>query len=78
MNLTNYYWYFQSAIPARICDDIVRYGKQLQDQMAVTGGYGEAKKLNPKQVKERKEIEKIILWDAQKKFSLDWKNLSLI
>ncbi len=38
MNLTNYYWYFQSAIPERICDDIVRYGKQLQDQMAVTGG----------------------------------------
>jgi hypothetical protein len=23
MNLTNYYWYFQSAIPHRICDDIV-------------------------------------------------------
>ena len=26
MNLTNYYWYFQSAIPSRICDDIVKYG----------------------------------------------------
>ncbi len=23
MNLTNYYWYFKSAIPERICDDIV-------------------------------------------------------
>ena len=22
MNLTNYYWYFKSAIPERICDDI--------------------------------------------------------
>ncbi len=43
MNLQNYYWYFQSAIPERICDDIVRYGKQLQDQMAVTGGYGDQK-----------------------------------
>ena len=40
MNLTNYYWYFQSVIPARICDDIVRYGKQLQDQMALTGNLG--------------------------------------
>ena len=40
MNLLNYYWYFQSAIPKRICDDIVRYGKSLQDQMALTGGYG--------------------------------------
>ena len=51
MNLTNYYWYFQSAIPERICDDIVRYGKQLQDQMAVTGGYGD-QKLNAKQTKD--------------------------
>ena len=31
MNLTNYYWYFQSAVPARICDDISKYGKQLQN-----------------------------------------------
>ena len=38
MQLQNYYWYFQSAVSPRICDDIVRYGKQLQDQMAVTGG----------------------------------------
>ena len=54
MNLRNYYWYFQSAIPERICDDIVRYGKSLQDQMAVTGGYGDAKKLNQKQIKDLK------------------------
>ena len=40
MNLTNYYWYFQSAIPERICDEIVKYGKSIQDQMAITGGYG--------------------------------------
>jgi hypothetical protein len=29
MNLTNYYWYFQSAVPARICDEIVKYGKSI-------------------------------------------------
>ena len=53
MNLI-YYWYFQSAIPSRICDDIVKYGiKLLQDQMAVTGGYGN-KKLNQKQIKDLK------------------------
>ena len=40
MNLTNYFWYFQSAVPSRICDEISKYGKQLQEQMAVTGGYG--------------------------------------
>ena len=54
MNLTNYYWYFQSAVPSRICDDIVRYGKQLQDQMAVTGGFSN-QKLNAKQTKDLKK-----------------------
>jgi hypothetical protein len=24
MNLANYYYYFQSAVPARICDEIVK------------------------------------------------------
>ena len=54
MNLTNYYWYFKSAIPERICDDISKYGKQLQEQMAVTGGLGN-KKLNQKQIKDLKK-----------------------
>ena len=54
MNLTNYYWYFQSVIPERICDDIVRYGKQLQDQMATTGNFNN-KKLNQKQIKDLKK-----------------------
>ena len=62
MNLTNYYWYFQSAIPERICDDIVKYGHQMQDQMAVTGGYGN-KKLNQKEIKDLKtKRDSNIVW----------------
>ena len=64
MNLTNYYWYFKSAIPERICDDIVRYGKSLQDQMAVTGGYERNNKpLNQKQIKDlKKKRDSDIVW----------------
>ena len=63
MNLTNYYWYFKSAIPERICDDISKYGKQLQEQMAVTGGYGDSKKLNKKQVTDlKKKRDSDIVW----------------
>ena len=40
MNLKHYYYYFQSALSPKICDDIVAYGKQHQTQMAVTGGLG--------------------------------------
>ena len=62
MNLTNYYWYFKSAIPERICDDIVKYGHQLQDQMAVTGGLG-GRKLNKKEVQDlKKKRDSDIVW----------------
>jgi hypothetical protein len=59
MNLTNYYWYFKSAIPERICDDIVKYGHQLQDQMAVTGGFGkeEIKSKRNKRFKKEKRFK---------------------
>ena len=62
MNLTNYYWYFQSAIPERICDEIVKYGKSISDQMAVTGGMGD-KKLNQQQIKNLKtKRDSNIVW----------------
>jgi len=37
MNLKNYYYYFQSVIPSRLCDDIVKHAKLQQEQIAVTG-----------------------------------------
>jgi PKHD-type hydroxylase len=62
MNLVNHYWYFQSVIPQRICDDIVKYGKQLKDQMAVTGGY-DHKKINQKQITDlKKKRNSNIVW----------------
>ena len=39
MNLEYYYWYFQSVIPPKICDDIIEYGKSQQEQIALTGDY---------------------------------------
>jgi PKHD-type hydroxylase len=62
MNLSNYYWFFESAIPNRICDDIVRYGNQLRDQMAVTGGLVD-KKLNKKEIADlKKKRDSNIVW----------------
>ena len=39
MNISNYYWYFKSAIPPKICDDIIKYGLSKSEAMARTGGY---------------------------------------
>ena len=56
MNLFNHYYYFTGVIPHKICDDIVRYGKTLSDQMALTGVHvAHPKKLNKKQVKDLKQ-----------------------
>ena len=49
MNLSNYYWAFKSAIPARICDDIIKYALSKPEAMARTGGYGD-KELNDDEV----------------------------
>ena len=64
MQLTNYYWYFKSAIPERICDEIVRYGKQLQNKMALTGAFdGSENKMSPQQIKDlKKKRNSDIVW----------------
>ena len=58
MNISNYFWYFQSAIPPRICDMIVQYGKAEKNReiMAITGGYGRDRDLN-KQPLSKEEIK---------------------
>ena len=70
MNLTNYYWYFKSAVPSRICDEIVKYSKSIQDQMAVTGGYNRSqgnKPLSRQQVKDlKKKRDSDIVWLSER------------
>ena len=41
MNISNYYWYFTSAIPPKLCDDIIKYGLSHSETLARTGGYGD-------------------------------------
>ena len=47
MNISNHYWYFQSAVPSRICDMIVKYGKAEKERQvqAITGGLGRDRNL---------------------------------
>jgi len=60
MNLTNYYWYFKSAVPPRICDMILQYGKLKKEKIALTGGFGKNRDLNkePLTKKEEKDLKK--------------------
>ena len=59
MNLKWYYWFFKSAIPEKICDDIVRYGKEQDKEIATTGNNN------------KKEITEVQLKNIQKKRKSD-------
>jgi len=60
MNLQNYYYYFQSVIPSRLCDDIIKHAKLQQEQIAVTGDV-KINDLNKKNLskEEAKNLKKI-------------------
>ena len=68
MNLATYYWWFKSAIPPRICDDIINYGLKHQDDRAITGGFGRGRDLkkqplNKKEIKDlKKKRDSNIVW----------------
>jgi len=53
MKLNNYFWYFKSAVPPRLCDEIIKYALLKKDHMGRTGGV-EDKKLSDKQIKDIK------------------------
>jgi len=62
MNISNYYWYFKSAIPPKICNDIIRHGLSQAGTMARTGGYGD-KKLTKDQIKNmQKKRKSDLVW----------------
>ena len=53
MNISNYYWYFTSVIPPKLCDDIIKYGLSQAETMARTGGYGD-RELSKQEIKDMK------------------------
>ena len=50
MNLSNYFWYFKSALTPRFCDDVIKYALEQQDSIARTGGFDKPK-LSKEEVK---------------------------
>ena len=57
MNISNYYWYFPSALTTRFCDDVIAYANLQEEVMARTGSYGD-KELDKQEVKDLKRKNK--------------------
>jgi|TARA_Y100000289_G_C3898749_1_gene138026 PKHD-type hydroxylase len=60
MNLSNYYWYFESALTPRFCDELIEYAKSKKESLAITGGYGRKRDLqkDPLNKEEIKSLKK--------------------
>ena len=50
MNISNYYWYFKSALTPRFCDEVIKYGLQQKEGIARTGGF-DKKELSKEDIK---------------------------
>jgi PKHD-type hydroxylase len=70
MNLSNYYWYFKSALTSRFCDDIIKYGLQHQEDLAITGGLGSNRDLKKQPLKE----EEIMNLKKKRNSNIVWLN----
>jgi PKHD-type hydroxylase len=67
MNLSNYYYYFQSALTPKFCDELIKYGTLQQEQLALTGSQTtkikEGKTLKEEDIKDlKKKRDSNVVW----------------
>lgn len=62
MKIDNIYWYFKGVLPKRFCEELIQYGKQKEDQLALTGSFKNVKNLSEKQLKDLKKKEILTLF----------------
>ena len=63
MKINNIYWYFKGVLSKRFCEELIQYGKQKEDKIALTGGLPDAEDLSKKQLKDlKKKRDSNIVW----------------
>ncbi len=59
MNLENYFWYFESALTPRFCDEVIAHGNSIKKEMAITGdGNERTEPLNQDELSEMQKKRK--------------------
>ena len=65
MNISNYYWYFKSALTPRFCDEVIKYALSQKETMAKTGGFEkDEKKSNLKNMKHKRNSDLVWMDDT--------------
>tara|TARA_R110002126_G_scaffold286779_1_gene438937 strand:- start:273 stop:902 length:630 start_codon:yes stop_codon:yes gene_type:complete len=63
MKINNSYWYFKGVLSKKFCEELIQYGKQKEDQLALTGSFKNLKELSKKQLKDlKKKRNSNIVW----------------
>mgnify|MGYP003677384625 FL=1 len=63
MNLENYYYYFQSALSPKLCDEIIKYGLEQKKQLALTGLVKDKSNPTSEEIKELSLLRKSdVVW----------------
>ena len=65
MNLSNYFWYFKSALTPRFCDEVIKYALSQKETMALTGGVGRERNL------QKQPLNKEEVYDLKRKRNSD-------
>ena len=58
MKIENYIWYFESVIPPKICDDIIKHGNTKKEGLGITGDFVNGRDLKKKPLS-KKEIKNL-------------------
>ena len=71
MILENYYYYFQSAIPSHICDQIIKFAKQFKKERGLIDHH-QPKQTSTKKIKEIRQVREshVTFLDEQWIYSL--------
>ena len=63
MKLNHWYWYFTGALSTKFCKELLDYGQQKEDKMALTGNFTDQNTLTQQQVKNlKKKRDSNIVW----------------
>ena len=66
MNLSSYYWYFESALTPKFCDDVISYALQQKEVLGRTGGYNK-ENLSKQDIKNiQKKRKSDLIWLNEK------------
>jgi PKHD-type hydroxylase len=57
MNLSNYYYYFKSVLTPKFCDEVIKYGLQHEEVLAVVGDHNMNRNLKEEPLKKEEILD---------------------